>query len=272
MLHERILILDFGSQVTQLIARRVRESNVYCEIIPYTTSLEQIAKLAPKGIILSGGPASVEGQNSPMISPAIFEMGIPILGICYGQQLMCKLLGGQVSAGDTREFGRAVVSVSKNCRLFDGVWAEGESHQVWMSHGDKVNNLPQGFSAVASSSGAFFAAVADETRKFYGVQFHPEVVHTPSGGALLKNFTHNVCGCHGDWTMSSFMEESIAKVRKQVGSKKVLCAVSGGVDSSVVAALLHKAIGDQLICIFVDTGMLRHNEAKQVEVMFTEHF
>jgi GMP synthase (glutamine-hydrolysing) len=272
-LHDRILILDFGSQVTQLIARRVRESGVYCEIWPFNQSPEErVRAFGPKGIILSGGPASVTAEDSPRAPQFVFEMGLPLLGICYGQQTMCQQLGGLVEGSDHKEFGRAYVDVVEKCGLFEGIWAQGASEQVWMSHGDRVTKLPAGFKVVATSSGAPCAVVADEARKFYGVQFHPEVVHTPHGKELIKNFTHNVCGCSGDWTMKAFREEEIRKIRQQVGSSKVICGLSGGVDSSVTAILLHEAIGDQLTCIYVDTGMMRAGESEQVVTMFRDHY
>jgi len=272
MTADRILILDFGSQVTQLIARRVRENGVYSEIRPFNISDEEIAAFGAKGIILSGGPASVHESFSPKISTKVFELGVPVLGICYGQQLMCQLLGGKVEPGDHREFGRAMVDVKASCELFSGVWNKGDMQQVWMSHGDRVVAIPEGFTPVGVSEGAPFAAIADDARKFYGVQFHPEVVHTPTGGQLLRNFTHRIAGCRGDWTMAAFRATMIDKVRKQVGDQRVLCAVSGGVDSAVVAALLHEAIGEQLTCIFIDTGLLRAGEPEQVDKLFREHF
>ncbi len=271
-MHDHILIVDFGSQVTQLIARRVRESNVYCEIMPYTTPIEKLREFAPKGIILSGGPASVHVEDAPTISPEIFQLGVPVLGICYGQQLMCQLLGGKVSMAEEREFGRTEMTIEKPCLLFTEVFEVGMKPNVWMSHGDKVEAIPEGFEVRATSKGAPFAMIADDTRRFYGVQFHPEVVHTENGALLLKNFTHRICGCHGDWTMHAFHEEMLSTIRKQVGSGKVLCGVSGGVDSSVVAKLLHEAIGDQLVCMFVDTGLLRLNEATEVRERFEEHY
>ncbi len=270
--HDRILILDFGSQVTQLIARRVRESNVYSEIRPCTISEQAIREFNPKGIILSGGPASVKDGFAPDVTPAIFDMGIPVLGICYGQQLMCERLGGKVENSHEREFGRAHIEIVEPCRLFEGVWKVGDKAQVWMSHGDRVEQLPTGFRVVARTPSAPFAAVCDENRRFYAVQFHPEVMHTTDGAALLRNFTHIICGCHGDWTMAAFRREEIATIQKKVGNQKVLCAVSGGVDSSVVAKLLHQALGDKLLCIFVDTGLLRLNEAKEVRERFVEHY
>ena len=269
---ERILILDFGSQVTQLIARRVRESGVYSEIKPFNVAESEIIKFGAKGIILSGGPSSVHGDGAPTISRKLFELGVPILGICYGQQLMCQLLGGKVEIADHREFGRAFVDVKQDCSLFKGVWDAGDKRQVWMSHGDRVIAIPSGFKVVAQTESAPFAAIADDGRKFYGVQFHPEVVHTPEGAALIKNFVQKICGCKGDWTMAAFRQTAIANIRQQVGKKRVLCAVSGGVDSSVVAALIHEAINEQLTCIFVDTGMLRENEARQVRDLFTRNY
>ena len=270
--HERILILDFGSQVTQLIARRVREGGVYSEVKPCTMPIEAIRAFAPKGIILSGGPASVHQGSAPKISPEIFSLGVPVFGICYGEQLICDLLGGEVTPGDTREFGRAHVEVVAASPLFDGVWQAGQSYQVWMSHGDKVNALPPGFQVIARSSGAPFAAIADASRRIYGVQFHPEVAHTPEGGKLILNFVRDICGCRGDWSMKSFRTEEIARIRTQVGAGKVICGLSGGVDSSVVAKLLYEAIGAQLTCIFVDTGLLRLNEGVQVKEHFEDHY
>ncbi len=270
---ERILILDFGSQVTQLIARRVREAGVYAEIRPYSISDEDIKAYQPAGIILSGGPASVTTDASPTLdSLAVFELGVPVLGICYGMQLMCQMLGGEVASSDHREFGRAFVRVDVSSPLFEGAWKQGAVEQVWMSHGDSVTRLPDGFHVMASTESAPYAAIADDARRFYGLQFHPEVVHTPHGGQLLANFVHHVCGCGNEWTMAAFLEQAVDEIREKVGSGKVICAVSGGVDSSVVAALIHRAIGDQLTCIFVDTGMLRLNEVQQVLTMFREQF
>ncbi len=271
--HDRILILDFGSQVTQLIARRVRESGVYCEIWPFNhAEVERIKAFAPKAIILSGGPCSVTDEDSPRAPEEIFDMGLPLLGICYGQQTMVEQLGGKVESSDHKEFGRAYVDVLEHNALLQGAWDKGSHEQVWMSHGDRVTKLPEGFSVVGTSEGAPYAFIADEARKFYGVQFHPEVVHTPHGAHLLKNFTHNVAGCSGDWTMAAFREEEIARIRKQVGKGKVICGLSGGVDSSVTAVLLHEAIGDQLTCIYVDTGMMRAGESEQVVELFREHY
>lgn len=269
---ERILVLDFGSQVTQLIARRLRESGVYCEIWPYNASAERITAWAPRGIILSGGPASVHEAVSPVAADVVWTMGVPVLGICYGEQLMCQALGGMVEPSDHREFGRAYVDVVADCALFAGVWGAGSREQVWMSHGDRVTRLPSGFRAVAVSEGAPFAAIADDTRRFYGVQFHPEVVHTPHGAALLRNFTHDVVGLSGTWTMAGFRQTEIARIRAQVGSGRVICGLSGGVDSSVAAVLIHEAISDQLTCIFVDHGLLRHGEADDVVTTFRDRF
>lgn len=272
MTTDRVLIIDFGSQVTQLIARRVRESGVYSEIVPYNSAEQMLDTFQPRAIILSGGPASVTQSGAPQVPQRVFDMGVPVLGICYGEQVMCAQLGGKVDADDHREFGRAFVDVADGCQLFDGVWAKGDREQVWMSHGDRVNELPPGFRVVATSEGAPFAAIADDERQFYGVQFHPEVVHTPHGTRLLENFTRRVAGCSGDWTMAGFRATEIEKVREQVGDGRVICGLSGGVDSSVVAALLHEAIGDQLICVFVDTGFMRSNEGEQVVSLFREHY
>lgn len=269
---EKILILDFGSQVTQLIARRLRESNVYCEIVPYTKGEAALAESRPNGVILSGGPSSAMDADTPRAPQGLFDMGIPILGICYGQQTMCAQLGGRVEASDHQEFGRAFVDVDGDCALLDGVWQSGQRHQVWMSHGDRVTALPPGFSVVGTSDNCPFAVIADDERRFYGVQFHPEVMHTPDGTALLRNFTHIVAGCQGSWTMAAFRHEAEARIKAQVGDGKVICGLSGGVDSSVVAMLLHEAIGDQLTCVFVDHGLLRKGEAGQVRVTFRDHF
>jgi GMP synthase (glutamine-hydrolysing) len=270
---DSILIVDFGSQVTQLIARRVREAGVYSEIAPFQSAEAAFDRMQPKGIILSGGPASVTLETSPRAPQRLFEAGVPVLGICYGQQLMSAQLGGNVViSGDGGEFGQAYVEVKRSCALFDGLWAEGERHQVWMSHGDKVDALPPGFEPVATSDGAPFAIVADESRRFYGVQFHPEVVHTPDGGKLIANFARHVCGLAGDWTMAEFREAKIADIRQQVGKGRVICGLSGGVDSAVAAVLIHEAIGEQLTCVFVDHGLMRSGEADQVVGLFRGHY
>jgi GMP synthase (glutamine-hydrolysing) len=270
--HDRILILDFGSQVTQLIARRLREAGIYCEIFPYAADPGRITAFDPKGIILSGSPASVPEPGSPRAPQAALDLGVPILGICYGQQTLVQQLGGQVAGSDHREFGRAHVDITHDCALFHGVWQPGAREQVWMSHGDRVVALPPGFTVVAHSEGAPFAAIADEARKIYGVQFHPEVVHTPHGAALLRNFAINVAGCRPDWTMAAFRDAEIERIRAQVGQGRVICGLSGGVDSSVAAVLIHEAIGDQLTCIFVDHGLLRQDEAEGVVAAFRGRF
>ncbi len=254
---DRVLIIDMGGQVTQLIARRVREGGVYSEIVPVQNAEKALETFAPSAIILSGGPASITKEDAPRAPMAVFEAGVPVLGICYGQQAMCAQLGGKVETSDHREFGRAFLKVVDDCALFEGIWPVGAKEQVWMSHGDRVEALPPGFRVVGTSDGAPFAAIADDKRHFYGVQFHPEVVHTPRGGELLTNFARHVAGCKGDWTMAAFRETAIEKARKQVGKGRVICGLSGGVDSSVVAVLLHEAIGDQLTCVFVDTGLMR---------------
>ncbi len=270
---DSILIIDFGSQVTQLIARRVRESGVYCEIHPYNrVDHINLASFKPNGIILSGGPSSVIQDNAPRVPEVVFETGLPIFGICYGQQVLCDQLGGVVEPHDHREFGKAMVKVSEECNLLDDTWDVGTSNPVWMSHGDRVTHLPPGFKAVGISEGAPFAIVADDNRKYYGVQFHPEVVHTPGGAALLQNFTHKIAGCSGGWSMASFRSEVITRIKNQVGDGRVICGLSGGVDSSVVAVLLNEAIGQQLTCILVDHGFMRLNEANDVVSMFRDHF
>lgn len=269
---QKILILDFGSQVTQLIARRVRESGVYSEILPFNADPARIAAFGASGIILSGGPASVADEGSPRAPDYVFTAGVPVLGICYGQMVMCAQLGGEVKGADIREFGRAYVEVVEDCALFEGAWVKGAREQVWMSHGDHISAPPPGFRTVAVSEGAPYALIADDARKFYGLMFHPEVVHTPHGAQLLRNFTHKVCGLSGDWTMAGFRATEIAKIRAQVGSGKVVCGLSGGVDSSVAAALIHEAIGDQLTCIFVDHGFMRAGEAAEVVKVFRDQF
>ncbi len=275
---ESVLIIDFGSQVTQLIARRVREAGVYSEIAPFSSAEAAFARLQPKGIILSGGPASVTEAGSPRAPDAILQSGLPILGICYGQQVMTEQLGGQVEGGGENggEFGRAFIEITDRCRLFDGLWKEGEAHQVWMSHGDKVTQLAPGFRAVAASPGAPFAVIADDERRLYAMQFHPEVVHTPDGGKLIANFVRHVCGCRGDWSMAEFKAAKIAEIRAQVGNSRVICGLSGGVDSAVAAVLIHEALkdsgGDQLTCVFVDHGLMRMAEADQVVSLFKGHY
>src|SRR6267143_5556591 len=270
---DRLLIVDFGSQVTQLIARRLREAGVYCEIHPFqSVDQAKLEQFDPKAIVLSGGPASVIEGQAPAANPAIFTAKVPVLGICYGEQTMAQQLGGAVEAGHHREFGRAELEVKLNSALFDGVWLPGDKKQVWMSHGDRVTRLPPGFRVIATSENAPFAAIADEQRKYYGVQFHPEVMHTPDGAKLLRNFALNIAGFRGDWTMAAFKERAIAQVRAQVGKGRVISGLSSGVDSSVVAVLLHEAIGDQLQCVFVDHGLLRLDEGKQVVRLFRDHY
>lgn len=266
---QKILVLDFGSQVTQLIARRIREQSVYCEIHPYTTSLDKIKGMAPQGIILSGGPKSVYDAEAPSCDAGIYDLGVPVLGICYGMQLMTSQLGGKVERSAKREFGRASLQITEAGELFAGLSGKEE---VWMSHTDRIEQLPKGFCAIASTENCPEAAIQDKNRRIYGVQFHPEVVHTPKGAEILGNFVFNICGCQPLWTMSGFIESEIAAVRAKVGNGKVICALSGGVDSSVVAVLLHKAIGDQLHCIFVNHGLLRKGEAEKVVNLFTRHF
>ncbi|MBX3538980.1 MAG: glutamine-hydrolyzing GMP synthase [Chelatococcus sp.] len=271
-MHDSILIIDFGSQVTQLIARRVREVGVYSEIVPFSKAEEAFASLKPKGVIFSGGPASVTVDGSPRAPQAVFDSGVPILGICYGQQTLCLQLGGEVEGGHAAEFGRADVEIKATSPLFEGVWEVGKRYPVWMSHGDRVTRLPEGFSVIATSENAPFAIAADESRHYYTTMFHPEVVHTPDGAKLLANFVHNIVGLKSDWTMSAYRAEMIRKIREQVGDGRVLCALSGGVDSSVAAILIHEAIGDQLTCVFVDHGLMRLNEATEVVTMFRDHY
>ena len=269
---DSILIVDFGSQVTQLIARRVREAGVYSEIAPFNAAEAAFERMRPRGVILSGGPASVVDAESPRIPQPILDAGVPMLGICYGQQALTQQLGGTVEKGSSGEFGKAFVEVADGCALFDGLWEEGSSHQVWMSHGDKVTALAPGFRAVASSPGAPHAIIADDARRIYAMQFHPEVVHTPDGGKLIANFARHVVGLSGDWTMAEFRATKIAEIREQVGSGRVICGLSGGVDSAVAAVLLHEAIGDQLTCVFVDHGLMRAGEADQVVGLFRGHY
>lgn len=266
---EKILILDFGSQVTQLIARRVREQSVYCEIHPYNISYEKIKEFAPKGVILSGGPASVYDKDAPHSDARIFDLGVPVFGICYGMQLMTHQLGGRVERSKKREYGRAVMNLDDTSDLFTGF--EGRA-EVWMSHGDRIEAMPAGFQAISHTEHCPAAAMKDEKRRFYGVQFHPEVVHTPRGDEILGNFLFNICGCEPTWTMANFIETAIEEIRRKVGKGNVICALSGGVDSSVVAVLIHKAIGDQLQCIFVNNGLLRKGEAEKVVNLFSRHF
>jgi GMP synthase (glutamine-hydrolysing) len=265
---DTVLIVDFGGQFTQLIARRVREAKVYSEIVPFDKSIEAIQSLKPKAIILSGGPASVFEPHAPQVPDAIFSAGVPVLGICYGQQGMVARLGGVVQPAMEREYGSALIEVKAPSPLFEGIAGPGEKAPVWMSHGDRVAALPEGFTPIAGTRNAPYAAIADETRRFYGVQFHPEVVHTPCGSEIIKNFVHRIAGCGDSWTMASFRNEEIARIRQQVGSGKVICGLSGGVDSAVTAVLLHEAIGDALTCIFVDHGLLRESEADEVERLF----
>ncbi|NRG18977.1 glutamine-hydrolyzing GMP synthase [Rhizobiales bacterium] len=269
---DSVLIIDFGSQVTQLIARRVRECGVYSEIVPFQSAEKAFREMQPRAVILSGGPASTTDVGSPRAPQEVFEAGIPVLGICYGQMTMVAQLGGEAEPADHREFGRAFVEIKKNSRIFDGVWEAGEQHQVWMSHGDRVISLAPGFEVFASSPNAPFAVSADEERNFYSFMFHPEVIHTPDGAKLLRNFVQKIAGCSGDWTMASFREDAVARIREQVGDRKVICGLSGGVDSAVAAVLIHEAIGDQLTCIFVDHGLLRMKEAEQVVTLFREHY
>jgi GMP synthase (glutamine-hydrolysing) len=264
---ETIIVLDFGSQYSQLIARRVRELEVYCELIPFNAPSEQIAQLHPRGFILSGGPAGVYAPDAPHLPDVILKANVPILGICYGMQLLVYHLGGQVNPSDKREYGLTTVSISQSdVSLFNNI-ADSDI-TVWMSHGDRVTQLPPGFQALAKSTNSEYAAIGDTNRKLYGLQFHPEVTHTPQGKDILRSFLYDDCGCQGGWTARNFIEESIAQIRDQVGDGKVICGLSGGVDSSVVAALLHRAIGDQLACIFVNNGLLRKNEPEQVVKTF----
>jgi GMP synthase (glutamine-hydrolysing) len=272
VLFDKILILDFGSQYTQLIARRVRECQVYSEIHPYNISLEKVKSVSPKGIILSGGPASVYGKKAPLCDPAIFKMGIPVLGICYGMQLIAQLLGGEVARSDKREYGKARLTLNRTGGLFKGLGRKGSRLVVWMSHGDTVKALPPGFHAIAHSKNTSYAAIEEPQRRIYGLQFHPEVVHTQRGLDLIKNFLFHVCDCSNLWTMESFLEQTSRGLQKSIGRGKVICALSGGVDSTVVALLVHRAIGESLQCIFVNNGLLRKNEASQVVNLFRYHF
>ena len=267
--HSRILILDFGSQYTQVIARRIRECQVYSEIVRFDTSAAEVATLGPNGLILSGGPASVYDKGAPHLDPGIFSLGIPVLGICYGMQLMAHHLGGEVEFSTRREYGPGMLRITNSSQLFEGL---GEQIDIWSSHGDKVTALPAGFRTAARTDNSNFGAIENPERKLYGLQFHPEVAHTPRGKEILQNFVYHICHCAMDWTMGSFIEEACARIRKQVGNQKVVLGLSGGVDSSVTAALLHKAIGDQLTCIFVNNGLLRSREEEIVQRVFGENF
>ena len=270
---DTILIIDFGSQVTQLIARRLREAGYFTEILPSTVDEAKILSREVGGYILSGGPNSVTHADTPRAPQALFDRGLPILGICYGQQTLCAQLGGVVEAGTSREFGRAEIEIVKECALFSDIWPEGSQQTVWMSHGDHVAALPDGFEVLAKSSGAPFAVTGDLARDFYGVQFHPEVVHTQGGAALLVNFAKHICGLSANWSMARYKEQAIAKIREQVGPKgRVICGLSGGVDSSVAAVLIHEAIGERLTCVFVDHGLLRAGEAAEVQRLFGDHY
>jgi GMP synthase (glutamine-hydrolysing) len=267
---DNILIIDFGSQFTQLIARRVREEGVFCQILPYNKVVGYLNDNNPKGIILSGGPSSVLGIETPRIPKEIIEIGKPILGICYGQQVLVKQLGGEVVSSEVSEFGRANIKIIKSCSLIDKVWREGKKYQVWMSHGDSVVSIPKGFKVIAETEGAAYALIANEKAKQYGVQFHPEVVHTLEGKKLIHNFVKKIACCKASWSMESFLDYKVKILKKQIGSDKVLCGLSGGVDSSVTAALIDKAVGDQLVCVFVDHGLLRGGEAEEINSIFSK--
>ncbi len=267
-----VLVIDFGSQVTQLIARRVREAGHSCEIVAYSRAAAVLATARPGAIILSGGPASVYDPGAPAAPAAVFEAGVPVLGICYGNQTMVNQLGGAVEGGHAREFGRAALDVIAASPLFEGVWRPGAKPDVWMSHGDRITAIPKGFKVLASTSHAPYAAIADEKRRCYGLLFHPEVVHTPDGAALLRNFVEKVAGLKADWSMATYRETAIARIRAQVGASRIICGLSGGVDSAVAAVLIHAAVGDQLTCIFVDHGLLRSDEANQVVQLFRDSF
>ena len=269
---DKILILDFGSQVTQLIARRIRKKNIYCEIHPYNISKKKIENFSPKGLILSGGPTSTTLKKPLKPNSSIYSLNIPILGICYGHQLICKHLGGNVINSKKREFGKAFIKIKSKSKIFEGIYKKNNEYQVWMSHGDKVSKLPKSFSVIASTSNAKYAAIADEDKKIYGLQFHPEVIHTLNGEKILENFTKKISSCKSNWKISDFIKNSLVKIKAEVKNHKVICALSGGVDSSVTAALLHKSIGKQLKCIFVDTGLLRKNEGDEIERIFKKKF
>lgn len=268
---EKILILDFGSQYTQLIARRVREARVYSEIHPFNMKMEEIKGFSPRGIILSGGPSSIFDPDAPLADRRILELGVPILGVCYGMQFLTHVLDGIVAKAAEREYGSAAIRILDNRDIFQGF---GEQHEetVWMSHGDRIEKMPKGFEVLASSKNSPIAAIADKKRRWFGVQFHPEVVHTPNGTTVLKNFLFRICGCEPSWTMSSFARRTVKNLRETVGSDRVICGLSGGVDSSVTAVLLHKAIGDRLSCIFVDNGLLRRGESREVQELFQGHY
>ena len=270
--HDKVLIVDFGSQVTQLIARRVREEKVYSEIVPYQKAEEAFRAMKPKAVILSGGPASVLDANAPLAPKAIYDAGVPILGICYGEQAMAQQLGGKVEGGHHREFGRAEVEVIADSPIFEGVWVKGEKYPVWMSHGDRVTELPPGFRVLGKAPNSPIAIIGDDARKFYATQFHLEVMHTPQGAQLLRNFVRNIAGLTGDWTMRAFKDEAIEKIRAQVGKGKVICGLSGGVDSAVAAVLIHEAIGEQVTCVLVDHGLMRLAEAERVVTMFRDSY
>lgn len=267
-----VLIIDFGSQVTQLIARRVRETGVYCEIVPFQKAEQGFYALKPGAVIFSGGPASVLDEGSPRAPEVVFKSGVPILAICYGQQTLCTQLGGKVEGGHAREFGRADVEILRASPLFSGVWEVGKKYPVWMSHGDRVTRAPQGFEVIGISENAPFAICVNEERRYYTTMFHPEVVHTPDGGKIIANFVHRIAGLTSDWTMAAYRREMITKIRTQVGAGKVICGLSGGVDSAVAAVLIHEAIGDQLTCVFVDHGLMRQNEAREVVGLFRDHY
>jgi len=271
--HETCLIVDFGSQVTQLIARRLREIGIYCEIHPFAgIDADLLARLAPRAVILSGGPASVEDPDSPRAAPEIFALGVPVLGICYGQMVMVHQLGGRAEGGHHREFGRAFVTLETDSALFEGVARAGGRAEVWMSHGDRVTALPPGFGVEGWSPNAPYAVLADPERRFYGVMFHPEVVHTPAGTRILENFVKRIAGMAGDWTMAAYRAEAVARIRTEVGEGRVICGLSGGVDSAVTAVLVHEAIGERLTCVFVDTGLMRAGEAEEVVGLFHDHY
>ena len=271
-MHDKILIVDFGSQVTQLIARRVREEKVYSEIVPFQKAEEAFRAMKPKAVILSGGPASVLDKDAPLAPQAIYEAGVPVLGICYGEQAMAHQLGGKVEAGHHREFGRAEVEIIADSPIFEGVWEKGGKYPVWMSHGDRVTELPPGFRVLGQAPNSPISIIGDDKRKFYATQFHLEVMHTPQGAALIHNFVRNIAGLTGDWTMRAFKDEAIEKIRAQVGKGRVICGLSGGVDSAVAAVLIHEAIGEQLTCVFVDHGLLRLAEGQKVASLFRDSY